>query len=1765
MKKILLLLTLLPLMASAYDAKIDGMYYNLNKQTKQAAITYEKASGDTPISSYSGSVTVPQTVTYNNVSYSVTSVGEGAFYGCTGLTSITLPNSITEIGQGAFYSCSGLTTVTIPDNVNKIDEYTFYSCSGLTSVEIPNSVKDIDEGAFTYCSSLTSVTIGNSVTSIGNAAFRGCSSLTSVTIPNSVTSISSNAFRDCSNLTSVTIPNSVKGISSNAFTSCSSLTEVYCYMENITSSSASSNSFSGASIANATLYVPEASLATYKTTSPWSGFGNFVAISDPEAGNIIKCDVNGIYYILNTKTKLATVTSGETKYTGSVSISSTVTYGDNIYNVTTIGEKAFYDCYELTSVTIPNSVTSIGESAFWGCSGLKSITIPNSVTSIENYAFNSCTKLSSITLSSSLKTIGDHAFYGCSNFYTITIPNSVTSIGEDAFSQCSKMTSVVIPNSVTSLGKFAFEGCSGLKTITIGESVTSIEAYTFSGCPMTSITIPNSVTSIGQGAFSDCSKLTTITIPSSVTKIGTGAFQNCSILSTITLPSSIISIGSNAFDGTAWYNNQPDGLTYIGNYVYKYKGTMSSNTSISIEEGTLGIAKEALYNNYYLVSVTIPQSVKWIDQLAFKKCTNLREVYCYAVDVPATYYNNAFEDMNLSKDTLYVYGVSANAYRTKIPWSKFGKIVAIGDEPEPPYIAINETNFPDENFRNWILSQTYGVDSKLTDDEISSVTTINVDKNNIKNLQGIEIFTALKSLKCDNNSLTSLDISKLPALEEISCCHNGLISLDVSANTALRIIKCSYNSLSSLDLSHNPYLYYLMCDNNQLASLDLSKNNALTMLACPNNQLTSLNVSGCTALSVLLCYCNQLKDAAMDAFIESLPTVSNGDMYVIFNENEGNIMTTTQVAAAKAKGWNVKYTTDGNTFIDYDGSTPEADDVVIYKYDGICYSLNTMTKLATVTYEAVEGNMPKNSYSGSVTIPKTVTYNNEIYNVISVGEGAFYGCTGLTSVTLPNSIIEIGYGSFALCSGLTSITIPSSVETIGEEAFARCSGLTNVTIPNSVRDMGDGVFGYCSELTSITLSDNVKSLGGSLFKGCSKLTSIIIPDGVRYIGTFAFYDCASLTSVTIPNGVTTIGNKAFYGCLSLAEVYCYIEEFEKGLAGSAFNSEDISDATLYVHKASLAKYKTTEPWSWFGAIKSIDGDNIYIETDITGQFPTDWQGWNGATGYTATQFAPIVETNDGRRVQVCERYNDSSADKGTVFYRTLTGLTNGTYRIELYGAAASTKGRDTYISSDMTENDEGDVTAVYLYAKTARGTVKQYIPVHWATSFSSMSTAVLNGVEVTNGTVEIGMYSDKEFTNWHVVQIKGMVALVDAEDLYANVLQAAQTALADATYANVVGEERTALKRTVKKYSTVTECTAEAYQTAINALVAATTLFTDAKNSYDEWGQIRTQIMNLSYPYASAEKRAAAENAAAVYPTNAADAVSKTESMILLFRRYAESSALLEGVNGATNMTSYIKNPRAESAINISEWQTELGSDSGGSITILNNQPWTDGSGNSFHSYFDGGSWESSTWDIIFKQNVTLPAGRYQLTVIGRSSDNVEQTLFVDDYSVNMPHINNVGGLFDRGWEQTSLEFELSVEKTVKIGVRGVANAIHNWMSFSDFRLVQFPGSEPEVKKCATPTIINLNGKLMFYCETEDVKYDYSVVLSVEGSDQNITLPKTCKISVIATKEGYEPSDPFMIEVDMSYLIGKLGDVNKDGVVNGTDIQEIINIIVNTE
>ena len=241
-------------------------------------------------------------------------------------------------------------------------------------------------------------------------------------------------------------------------------------------------------------------------------------------------EVDGIYYNIVTKVKTAEVIKGKNEYSGGdVTIPETITVDNVVYNVTSIGEWAFWGCTGLTSITIPNSVTSIGECAFSGCTGLTSITIPNSVTSIGDRAFSGCTGLTSITIPNSVTSIGEWALSGCTGLTSITIPNSVTSIGNYAFSDCPGLTSITIPNSVTSIGDCTFWRCTGLTSITIPNSLTYIGQSAFRECSgLTSVTIPNSVTSIGRYAFSGCTGLTSITIPNSVTSIGTEAFAKCS-------------------------------------------------------------------------------------------------------------------------------------------------------------------------------------------------------------------------------------------------------------------------------------------------------------------------------------------------------------------------------------------------------------------------------------------------------------------------------------------------------------------------------------------------------------------------------------------------------------------------------------------------------------------------------------------------------------------------------------------------------------------------------------------------------------------------------------------------------------------------------------------------------------------------------------------------------------------------------------------------------------------------------------------------------------------------------------------------------------------------------------------------------------------------------------------------------------------------------------------------------------------------------------
>ena len=681
-------------------------------------------------------------------------------------------------------------------------------------------------------------------------------------------------------------------------------------------------------------------------------------------------------------------------------------------SVTDIGVEAFKCCDGLTAVQLPEGLKRIPREIFLDCRKLESVGIPSSVRAIDEQAFSNCISLASLNLPAGLNYIGRYAFQNTPWYSTqyneapnglfyigpllvgykgdvptgeLVIKEGTTCIGYQAFNYCTGLTSVTIPKSLTHVDYRAFYNCVGLTAVHITDlaawckiefqwddaSCSSNPLFNahhlyLNGEEVTDLVIPDGVTSIGRYSFDNCTGLTSVTIPEGVTRICSNAFRSCSNLTSVTIPPSVTIIESMPFlwcknlavhisDLAAWCSISFQAASDVFYHDARLYLNGEEVKDLVIPDGVASIGSWSFMNCSYLTSVTIPESVTKIGEAAFYECSSLTDVYCYADNVPTTRYD-AFKENLIASATLHVPAGSIDLYKTTSPWSEFGNIVAIMP------IEINETTFPDDEFRNWVLAQSYGQDGVLTEEEIAGVTTINVMAKRIQSLKGIEYFTELTTLDCTGNQLTELDVTKCIKLTDLKCIWNQLATLDVSKNTALTTLSCSGNQLTtfdvsqnttletlgcginlltSLDVSQNTMLTELHCQENQLTELDVSKNILLKNLSCYDNQLTSINisghtaleslrcagnnlteldVSGCPALNELICMNNQIRGEAMDALVESLPTVDRGHLGVINHIDEQNVMTKSQVAAAKAKGWYVQYNNDRNQWKNYEGS-----------------------------------------------------------------------------------------------------------------------------------------------------------------------------------------------------------------------------------------------------------------------------------------------------------------------------------------------------------------------------------------------------------------------------------------------------------------------------------------------------------------------------------------------------------------------------------------------------------------------------------------------------------------------------------------------------------------------------------------------------------------------------------------------------------------------------------------------------------------------------
>lgn len=544
-----------------------------------------------------------------SVPISVKFIENKAFYNCKELQNISIPTSVKKIYSNNFVACNKLRKITVDNKNLKYKSIDGVLYNGKKTVllkypigirastfRLPSSVKTIERNAFTDNYSLNHIELSSTVDTIYENAFENCAGLKNITFPSSVSKVARNAFKSCRNLRSVIISSTKTKFQSEVFAYCDSLKTI--------------------------VFPPGQSVIESQMFKNCTGLSN-------------------------------------------------LTIPTSIHS---IGANAFQGCTGLTELILPSSLNKVGSGAFEDCTGVKKILLPASLTIIEVGAFKGCTGISDLSIPTTIKHISAKAFWGCTNLKSVTIPSSVLSIGTEAFSDCTNLIDIQYPDTHISLGQNVFNNTAYVNSqpngmvylnrtayiikgrlitpsIEFKEGTTCIADYAFCNQGIYfDLKIPNSVRYIGSNAFRKCenlkgnislplspsyigdqafykcSNLTNITIPSSVKYIGEEAFRECYKLKNIQVSDSTNFVGMFAFSNTDWLDNQPDGLIYIGNKLYKYKGKMPEKATIEIRTGTTAIIGGAFSNCNKMEIISLPSTITKIGNKAFKNCTGLNSI-----------------------------------------------------------------------------------------------------------------------------------------------------------------------------------------------------------------------------------------------------------------------------------------------------------------------------------------------------------------------------------------------------------------------------------------------------------------------------------------------------------------------------------------------------------------------------------------------------------------------------------------------------------------------------------------------------------------------------------------------------------------------------------------------------------------------------------------------------------------------------------------------------------------------------------------------------------------------------------------------------------------------------------------------------------------------------------------------------------------------------------------------------------------------------------
>ena len=1050
----------------ADTATVDGYTYTYSVTDGKATIgTGEKVKAAVSPKP-TGRLTVPSELG----GYPVTGLGESAFYNCTGLTDVTIPNGVTHIGPRAFSCCSGLVNVTIGSGVTSIEPYVFPSCVNLRNiavdpantaymsqdgmlltkdgttlvygvggdVEIPSGVATIGTSAF-FGRKLKSIRFSGRVTNIGSWAFGFCHDL-DMSIPNTILKIGDYAFVECRNL-NLWLPRRFEGnLNSSVFKQCSNLTVNYYDQVPVVAFRAEEGVVEQRECLPGTKVgslPPAPTHERYAFEGWWTAADGEQATAETVVTNDVTYyakwrgtaavgDYTYTYSVLNGQAEIGASNAWKRAISPSPTGHVTVPSSLGGFPVVGIGDYAFYGLYsasyKLESVTIPNGVTRIGKRAFSGCPNLTDVTIPTSMAVIGEDAFYGCSKLKDVHIfdiakwcqitfvyfSNPLRQA--HELYLNGERVTrLTIPEGVTAIGDDAFAGCSGLTDVTIPNSVTNIGTWAFEGCHGLTNIVV-------EPENANYISKSGLLLTKDGRTLVQGVNG------VVAIPSGVTVVGESAFRDLDGLTKVTLPAGIEVIRPSAFYGCDGLTDVviPASVTDIGEHAFT---VCSHLMSISVEAGNeVYSSRNGMLLNKdgtTLIQgvngeVEIPSDVTTIGAWAFCGYPGLTRVVIPAsvrdIGAYAFHYCESLTNVVMQGGVTNIgdgaFGECGNLMDVFIPNS----VQSIGYSAFAYCGRLSNVTLPAcmvEGDEGWTMWNVFQGTSVENVAMAEGITTI----GSYAFAQGFDDETCLTHVTIPTS------VTGICAYAFYNC--RGLGSVTIPEGV-VRLGTEAFNNCWNLTELAIPGSV------KQIDPRAFSSCDGLTEVTIPSS-VTNIGGSAfsyCRGLgSVTVPVC--VLETGLANVFQGASSITN----VVLSEGCREI-------ARGTLGYSGQFPKLEHVFIPASVTNIEAEAFRTFRG-----KVAVTVDPANAVYSSRDGMLLTKDgtrllqgVNGDVTIPSGVT---------SIDARAFYNCNGLTRVVIPNSVTNIGNYAFNACSNLGDVWMPKHLEgKLSANVFANCGSAT---------------------------------------------------------------------------------------------------------------------------------------------------------------------------------------------------------------------------------------------------------------------------------------------------------------------------------------------------------------------------------------------------------------------------------------------------------------------------------------------------------------------------------------------------------------------------------------------------------------------------------------------------------------------------------------------------------------------------------------------------